>query len=67
MPVSLIGTFAGLLAARLLDQHADAVRHGARHRHRGGRRHRRARERRAHHARGELARRATRRSRRWTR
>ena len=39
-------------AARLLDQHADAVRHGARHRHRGGRRHRGAGERRAHHARG---------------
>ena len=44
------------VAARLLDQHADAVRHGARDRHRGRRRHRRAGERRAHHARGAPAR-----------
>ena len=35
--------------ARLLDQHADAVRPGARDRHRGGRRDRRRRERRAQH------------------
>ena len=34
---------------RLLDQHADAVRHGARDRHRRRRCDRRARERRAHH------------------
>ena len=40
----------------LLDQHADAVRHGAGDRHRRRRRDRRARERRAHHARGEAAR-----------
>ena len=38
--------------ARLLDQHADPLRHGARHRHRRRRRDRRARERRADHARG---------------
>ena len=36
-------------AARLLDQPADAVRHGARHRHRGGRRDRGDRGRRAQH------------------
>ena len=40
------------LRARLLDQHADAVRHGAGDRHRRRRRDRRARERRADHARG---------------
>ena len=67
VPVSLIGTFAGLYAARLLDQHADAVRHGARDRHRRRRRDRRAGERRAHHARGEAARRARPRSRRCAR
>ena len=55
VPVSLIGTFAGLLRARLLDQHADAVRHGAGDRHRRRRRDRRAGERRAHHARGRAA------------
>ena len=51
---------AGLAARRvrraagpgLLDQHADAVRHGAGDRHRRRRRDRRARERRAHHAGG---------------
>ena len=52
VPVSLIGTFAGHLLPRLLDQHAHALRHGAVDRHRGRRRDRRAGERRAHHARG---------------
>ena len=52
--------------ARLLDQPADAVRPGARHRHRGRRRHRRARERRAHHATRTSSRRARPRSRRWS-
>ena len=42
----------GPVPARLLDQHADAVRHGARDRHRRRRRDRRAGERRADHARG---------------
>ena len=42
----------GPVPARLLDQHADAVRHGAGDRHRRRRRDRRAGERRAHHARG---------------
>ena len=55
------------LAPRLLDQHADAVRHGARDRHRRRRRDRRGRERRADHARGRADRRARRRSRRWPR
>ncbi len=32
IPVALIGTFAFVKAARLLDQHADPVRHYARHR-----------------------------------
>ena len=41
----------GHVPARLLDQLADAVRHGARDRHRRRRRYRRARERRAAHAR----------------
>ena len=49
--------------ARLLDQHADAVRHGAGDRHRRRRRHRGAGERRAHHARGAPAMRAKPRSR----
>ena len=49
IPVSIIGTFAGMYAAGLLDQPADAVRAGAGHRHRRRRRHRRAGERRAHH------------------
>src|SRR4030095_14137358 len=39
------------VAGRVLDQHADALRAGARHRHRGRRRHRGARERRAPDAR----------------
>ena len=55
-------------AARLLDQRADAVRAGARDRHRGGRRDRRDRERRAHHGRRGPVRRAsppTARSGRW--
>ena len=51
VPVSVIGTFAVLLRARLLDQHAVAVRPGAGHRHRGRRRHRRRRKRRASHRR----------------
>ena len=49
VPVSLVGTFAVMLALRLLAQHAVALRPGARHRHRGGRRHRRGGERRAQH------------------
>ena len=53
--------------ARLLDQHADAVRHGAGDRHRRRRRDRRAGKRRADHARGQRASRARRRSRRCTR
>ena len=50
-------------SVRLLHQHADPVRRGARDRHRGGRRHRRHREHRAAHARGwqECARRLDRR------
>ncbi len=51
------------VAARLLDQRADAVRPRARDRHRGGRRHRRRRERRAAHRR-PASRRATPRTRR---
>ena len=54
-------------AARLLDQHADLVRHGARHRHRGRRRHRGAGERRAHHDARRASSRATPRSRRCAR
>src|SRR5580765_8535350 len=42
----------GSAAARLFDQHPDAIWHGARHRHRRRRRDRGAGERRAHHARG---------------
>ena len=53
--------------ARLFDQHADAVRHGAGDRHRRRRRDRRAGERRADHARGRTRRRAKPRSRRCTR
>ena len=49
IPVSLIGTFAVMAALRLLAEHADAVRPGARDRHRRRRRHRRGRERRAQH------------------
>ena len=45
----------GAARVRLLDQHAVAVRPGARHRHRGGRCHRGCRERRAPHRRGPLA------------
>ena len=51
IPVSLIGTFAFVKLLRLLDQHADALRHRARHRHRRRRRDRRDREHRAAHAR----------------
>ena len=52
VPVSLIGTFAGMAMLGFLDQHADVIRPGARGRHRGRRRDRRARERRATDARG---------------
>ena len=55
VPVSIVGTFAVMLAVRLLDQHAVAVRPGARDRHRGRRRHRRGRERRAAHRRRAVA------------
>ena len=51
VPVSIVGTFSLLLPARLLDQRAQPVRAGARHRHRGGRRHRGGGERRAQHRR----------------
>ena len=49
VPVSIIGTLRGPVAARLLDQRADAVRPRARDRHRRGRRDRRRRKRRAAH------------------
>ena len=52
VPVALLGACATLLLRRLLHQHADDVRHGARGRHPRRRRHRRGRERRAHHGRG---------------
>ena len=55
VPVSIVGTFAALLPARLLDQHADPVRAGARDRHRRRRRDRRGRERRAQHRGGQVA------------
>ena len=55
VPISIVGTFAIMLGVRLLDQHAVAVRAGARHRHRGRRRDRRGRERRAQHRGGALA------------
>ena len=55
VPVALLGTFGVLLGARLLDQRADHVRHGAGDRHRGRRRDRGGRERRAHHERGRPA------------
>ena len=67
VPVALVGTFAFLLADRLLGQYRLAARRGARHRHRGGRRHRRGGERRAHHGRGAACRRARRPRRRWAR
>ncbi len=53
VPVSHRRHLHGHAGARLLDQHADALRHGARHRHRGGRRDRRDRERRAQHERAQ--------------
>ena len=46
VPVTIIGAFAAMAAARLLDQHAHAVRPGAGHRHRRRRRDRDRRERR---------------------
>ena len=52
VPVSIVGTFAVAVAARLLDQHADLVRPGAGDRHRRRRRDRRRRERRAKHRAG---------------
>jgi multidrug efflux pump len=51
IPVSIIGTMAGLLLDGLLDQHADAVRPGAGDRHRGRRRDRGGRGGREDHAR----------------
>ncbi len=65
VPVSLVGTFAVMLALGLLAQHAVAVRPGAGDRHRGGRRHRGRRERGAPH-RTTACRRATRPTRPWT-
>ena len=66
IPVSLIGCVLRDGPGRHLVQHAVAVRPGAGDRHRGRRRHRRGRERRAlSHARA--CRRATRRTRPWTR
>ena len=52
VPVVILGTFAVLGLIRVLHQHADHVRNGARDRPAGGRRHRRGRERRAGHVRG---------------
>ena len=51
VPVSVIGTFAVLLAFGFSHQHPVALRAGAGHRHRRGRRHRGRRERRAPHRR----------------
>ena len=56
-----------MLRARLLDQRADDVRHGARHRHPGRRCDRRGRERRAHHDRGRPVAARRDRARRWGR
>ena len=67
VPVSIVGTFMGMTGARLLDQHADAVRHGARDRHRGGRRDRRDRERRAEHERAQAQSEGRGQDARWTR
>ncbi len=64
VPVSLIGTFVALSAARLLDQHAVALRAGARHRPRRRRRDRRRRSGRASH-RGRDEPEGRRRCRRW--
>ena len=55
------------VGARLHDQPAHAVRHGARDRHRRRRRDRRHRERRAHHGARRSSRRRKRRARRWGR
>ena len=61
-PVSLVGTFAVMLGARLLAQHAVAVRPGAGHRHRRRRCHRGGRERGAAHRAGQSPMEATRRA-----
>ena len=67
VPVALLGTCGDAAAAGPLDQHADAVRHGAGHRHPGRRRDRRGRERRAHHVGGGAFAARRRRARRWGR
>ena len=67
VPVALLGACAALLLARLFDQRADDVRHGAGGRHPRRRRHRRGRERRAHHDARKACRRGRRRARRWGR
>ena len=55
VPVSLVGVFVALPVARLLDQHAVAVRAGAGHRPGRRRRHRRRRGGRAPHRGGHVA------------
>ena len=55
VPVSIDRHVRGAVPLRLLDQRADALRAGARHRHRRGRRDRRGGERRAQHRGGALA------------
>ena len=55
VPVSLVGTFAVMLALGFSHQHPHALRPGARHRHRGRRRDRRGRKRRAQHRAGAVA------------
>ena len=59
VPVSVDRHVPRPAAARVLDQRADAVRAGARDRHRGGRRDRRDREHRAHHGQRGALRRAS--------
>ena len=67
VPVSIVGTFMRHDGAGFLDQHADAVRHGARDRHRGGRCDRRDRERRAQHERAQAQSEGCGQEARWTR
>ena len=67
VPVVILGHLRRPRRARLLDQHADDVRHGARHRPARRRRHRRGRERRARDERGGAVRRGRRPGSRWTR